>query len=114
MKNVFSINYNDLDIDNYQEILQHISGNEFVKRERITRTDRHLESFEVQLDEINSDIRSCSSPFASLYPTIIPDCVWRCGYKSLCKCIQDKGDVELLKEMFFDKRLKQENDNVND
>lgn len=110
---VQAVRDNELDIADYQEILEVIKCNEFIRRERITRTDAHIESFGEQMAQILWDMQTCSSLVdPQFYPNPTRDCIWMCSYKSICRTMQDKADHQLVIDTFFEKGSAYDNQEV--
>jgi CRISPR/Cas system-associated exonuclease Cas4 (RecB family) len=93
---------NEIDIlgPEYEEILEVLKGNEFVKRERLIRTNRYLENTGNYISQIVDDFLY-SLAKNIWYPNYMDKCSWDCCYKSLCRVESDGGDVELMKDMEY-------------
>jgi CRISPR/Cas system-associated exonuclease Cas4 (RecB family) len=70
----------------------------------VTRTSRQLEYFEECLIE---EARDMTSKNTRVYPSFGEHCGW-CQMRSLCLCRADKGNVDLLKEHYY--QVKEKND----
>lgn len=84
-------------IDDYQDILEKLSVNEFYRRELIPRSKKELESFE---EHLTYEYREMSSKHTHIYPNPNEYCPY-CYYRNLCKAENEGGDVQSIKEATF-------------
>lgn len=90
---------NGFDPTDYADILAKLKLNEFYKREPIYRNKAELQTFEKHLVE---EVREMTKKHLALYPSPSKDCKWRCrDYKILCKCQNEGGDIESLKDSLY-------------
>ena len=85
--------------EDYFEILERLQKNKFFTREEIYRSKIMLDNFERYL---LSEAREMTSIRTIEFPNMTRDCVWDCPYLPLCRCVNDGGDIELLKESLYE------------
>lgn len=98
----------DLPIDNYIDTLEVLrqaddyEADQFVRRDRVTRTPEELESFEEQVLLQLPEYCSLEVP---IYPNFTNDCSWDCDYAVVCDVLQNRGDAEgVLTSLFTQER----------
>ena len=92
-----AINRNGFNPDDYEDILDKISLNEFFRREVIPRNPHELETFE---EFLTFECLDMINPMIPLYPNATRDCTY-CDYQTLCKSQNEKGDTESLKNNLY-------------
>jgi RecB family exonuclease len=100
-----AIKDNDLKPENYVEMLEYMKANQFVKQSKVFRSKRYLETWEDNLKLEMEELAYC----VNTYPNVRYDCTWDCGYKDLCRCELDKGDVPLLQDLYYEVDTELEN-----
>ena len=90
---------NGLNPDDYSDILEHLAQKEntFFWRTRVRRNVVELKEFERYLSAEGRDMTTCKMV---PYPNPSWECGW-CDFRLLCKCENEGGDVEHLKNAFF-------------
>lgn len=102
---IYAAKLDELGLDHgpYNEFLQYLKGNEFYKRELISRSATELDNFGRQLKAELTDMRTCKRPYNRhmLYPNPGRDCSWGCSYRMLCQCEMTGGDLKGLIDMNY-------------
>jgi PD-(D/E)XK nuclease superfamily len=97
-----AIEDNDLDPDDYTEILEHLRSkpNTFFQREKLRRNQYEikLQGYLLYLEAIDM----LNDPF--IYPNMTWNCKYMCDYKELCKAESRGDDTEWLRTAMYRKR----------
>ena len=88
-----------LDKEDYVEYLETLKDkpDTFFRREIVTRNERELNLFELNL---MAELRDMTSPDLVYYPSPGERCKY-CPFQLICKCENEGGDTGLLKETYF-------------
>jgi len=87
-----------LTVADYQDVIDKLKGKEFFRREKVTRSRRQLQAFG---EIIAPQLREMTSKNTAIYPHKINDCAWDCPYLDLCRCTDDKGDVNYTRNALY-------------
>lgn len=101
-----AIKKNRLDPADYFDILEHLRlawtehGDQFIRRDFVTRTPEELESFE---ENLRLELPEYTNPALPIYPNPTNDCAWDCDFAVVCDVIQNKGNAEDVLAALFTK-----------
>ena len=100
-KYLATIEKHGFEISDYEGILAKLEGNEFFRRELISRNKNELQTFENNLVLEALDMARAVEE-NSLYPSPTKDCLWMCSdFQTLCKCENENGNTKGLKDMMY-------------
>lgn len=97
---------NDLNPDDYTEILDHLKtkGNAFFRRDYVSRSKDEVIQQQLQIYQEAKDMLSVEN----YYPNPTRDCSWDCDFKEVCSILQARGDAEPVIDMMYQQRESEE------
>jgi len=90
----------NLDSLDYIDILDTLKNNEFFRRVKTMRSPRALDNFGKMVEQ---EVREMTSSKTPIYHNRTFMCNSDCEYTTLCKCIEDGGDIEYTKSVLYRK-----------
>lgn len=88
----------------YKEFLNNLlatetpEGDSFIRYDCIRRNEHNLQAEE---EKIRAEVAEILNLELALYPNPTRDCIWSCGFRSLCIAMDDGSDVEFLLSSAF-------------
>ncbi len=102
-----------LDPNEYVEILMWLreleteEGDNFVRRDIVTRTPEELSSFE---ERLIAQAPEYFNPRLPIYPNLTQDCAWDCDFAVVCDAMNSRGDPDSILAALFHKETKNESE----
>src|SRR5206468_1836877 len=99
---------------NYKEMLDHLQaqetpqGNRFFRRVNVFRNEQEIQAaiqeFYATVQDMHELLDRQDRNYDPFYRNITKDCSWDCQFKALCLASMDGSNVDLIRNLAYEKR----------